>query len=74
MTHLIIQIPCYNEGEMIASTLAKLPRQLPGVDLIEVLIVDDGSQDDTIQAARNAGADHIVKLPGHQGQIGRAHV
>lgn len=67
MTHLIIQIPCYNEGEMIASTLAKLPRQLPGVDLIEVLIVDDGSLDDTILAARNAGADHIVKLPGHQG-------
>ena len=42
MVKLIIQIPCYNEEGTLAETLAALPRTLPGVDLIETLIIDDG--------------------------------
>jgi glycosyltransferase involved in cell wall biosynthesis len=64
---LIIQIPCYNEEQTLALTLKDLPRELPGVDCIEVLIVDDGSADGTLAAARAAGAQHIVVLPRHVG-------
>jgi len=58
---LIIQIPCYNEEATLALTLADLPRSLPGVDLIEYLVVDDGSADHTVQVARELGVHHIVR-------------
>lgn len=64
---VIIQIPCYNEGETLPHTLSLLPRQFPGVDEVEVLIIDDGSQDNTAQAARASGAHHILTLPHHSG-------
>ncbi len=64
---LIIQIPCYNEAQVLPGTLAQLPRTLEGFDAVEVLVVDDGSQDGTAEAARAAGADHIVRLPYHRG-------
>jgi glycosyltransferase involved in cell wall biosynthesis len=64
---LMIQIPCYNEAETIAVTLGQLPRQSPGFDRVEFLVVDDGSQDGTAQVARLAGADHVVRLPHHSG-------
>lgn len=64
---LIIQIPCYNEAETIGSTLAQLPRSLPGIDVIEWLIVDDGSADGTADIAVDAGADHVVRLPQNRG-------
>ena len=67
---LIIQIPCYNEAEHIAHTLSLLPRQLEGVDQVEVLIIDDGSTDETVQAARDGGADHILRLAHHTGLAG----
>ncbi len=67
MTKLIIQIPCFNEEETLAVTLRELPRELPGVDIVEWLIVDDGSTDRTVQVARAHGVDHIVRLPRHQG-------
>lgn len=57
---LIIQIPCYNEETTLPLTLQDLPRTLPGVDLIEYLIVDDGSTDRTVQLARELGIQHIV--------------
>lgn len=63
---LIIQIPCYNEATVLAGTIASLPRNLPGIDKIETLIVDDGSTDNTFQAAHAAGVDHIVQQY-HQG-------
>lgn len=67
---LIIQIPCYNEAEHIAHTLSLLPRQLAGVDAVEVLVIDDGSTDATVDAARSGGADHILRLPHHTGLAG----
>ncbi len=67
MTKLIIQIPCYNEAVTIGATLAALPRELPGIDAIEWLVIDDGSTDNTAEAALLKGADHVVSLNGHHG-------
>ena len=64
---LIVQIPCYNEETTLPLTLADLPRQLPGVDLIEVLVVDDGSADRTAEVARQLGVDHIVRHTRNRG-------
>ena len=61
MTKLIIQIPCYNEEKTLAITLRDLPRELPGIDRIEWLIIDDGSSDKTVEAARANGVDHVVR-------------
>lgn len=67
MIKLIIQIPCYNEEATLPGTLADLPRELPGVDAVEWLVVDDGSQDRTAEVAREHGVDHVVKLPRNRG-------
>ncbi|MGW8251316.1 MAG: glycosyltransferase family 2 protein [Anaerolineales bacterium] len=64
---LIIQIPCYNEAQTLPQTVQALPRELPGVDQIEYLVVDDGSTDDTVHIARKVGIHHIVRLPRHSG-------
>ncbi len=64
---LIIQIPCYNEAETLPETLAALPRAIPGVDAVEFLVVDDGSQDGTAEAARSLGVDHVVRLSHNMG-------
>lgn len=60
MTKLIIQIPCYNEAESLPETLIALPRQIEGIDTIEVLVIDDGCHDDTVNVARRFGVQHIV--------------
>lgn len=57
---LIIQIPCLNEAETLAIALAELPREVPGFDVVEWLIIDDGSSDDTVSVARKNGVDHVV--------------
>ena len=67
MRKLIIQIPCFNEEEMLAETLAALPHSIPGVDVIETLIIDDGSTDGTAEVARRAGATYLLRLPVHAG-------
>lgn len=64
---LIIQIPCYNEEATLPLTLADLPRELPGVDAIEVLVVDDGSRDRTAAVARELGVQHIVRHKRNRG-------
>ena len=64
---LIIQIPCLNEERQLPATLADLPRKLPGVDQIEWLVIDDGSTDRTVEVARAAGVDHIVRLTNRKG-------
>ena len=70
---LIIQIPCYNEAEVLPTTLAQLPRELPGISRIEWLVIDDGSTDGTAEVARAAGVDHVVRFPHNRG-LARAFV
>lgn len=64
---LIIQIPCYNEEATLGITLSELPREVPGVDEVEWLIINDGSTDGTVDAARQMGVDHIVSFDHNQG-------
>jgi glycosyltransferase involved in cell wall biosynthesis len=73
MAKLIVQIPCYNEEESLPVTLSALPRAVPGVDEVEWLVIDDGSEDGTAEVAARSGVDHIVRLPRHQG-LARAFV
>jgi glycosyltransferase involved in cell wall biosynthesis len=64
---LIIQIPCYNEANILPKTLSQLPKSIEGFDDVEILVVDDGSTDDTLAVAREYGADHIMHLSRHLG-------
>jgi glycosyltransferase involved in cell wall biosynthesis len=64
---LIIQIPCLDEEETLPVTLRDLPREVPGFDVVEWLIVDDGSTDRTVEVAREHGVDHIVRLTNNKG-------
>ncbi|WP_337286887.1 glycosyltransferase family 2 protein [Candidatus Methylomirabilis sp.] len=64
---LIVQIPCFNEEQTLTETVRDIPRQIPGVDTVEVLVLDDGSTDRTVEVAKLAGADHIISLGHHQG-------
>jgi len=64
---LIIQIPCLDEEDQLPATLAALPRSLPGIDVIEWLIIDDGSTDRTVEVARAHGVDHVVRFPKNRG-------
>ena len=59
---LIIQIPCYNEEETLGIALSLLPRKVKGFDKVEWLIINDGSTDNTLEAAQKGGADHIVNF------------
>jgi glycosyltransferase involved in cell wall biosynthesis len=67
MIKLIIQIPCYNEEGSLAITLSSLPSIIPGVDIVERLIIDDGSTDRTVEIAKSHGVEHLVRLPRNQG-------
>jgi glycosyltransferase involved in cell wall biosynthesis len=64
---LIIQIPCYNEEQSLPATIRALPRQVQGVDVVEWLVVNDGSSDRTAEVARELGVDHIVRHTANQG-------
>ena len=64
---LIVQIPCYNEEETLPLVLDSIPRQIPGVDEVQVLVVDDGSTDNTVKVARRHGADYIVRHAENRG-------
>jgi glycosyltransferase involved in cell wall biosynthesis len=64
---LIVQIPAYNEEKMIAQTLRDIPKRVDGFTTVETLVIDDGSSDKTTEAARKAGATHLVQLRNHRG-------
>jgi glycosyltransferase involved in cell wall biosynthesis len=64
---LIIQIPCYNEEKTLAQVLQDLPRELPGVDVIEYLVIDDGSSDRTVEIAQELGVHHVLELGSNRG-------
>lgn len=61
MMKLIVQIPCYNEEHTLPETVADIPRQIKGIDKVELLIIDDGSTDRTIDVAKELGVDHIIR-------------
>ncbi|WP_429950375.1 hypothetical protein IGJ55_000841 [Enterococcus sp. AZ170] len=64
---LIIQIPCYNEAETLEIALNDLPKRISGIDEIEVLIINDGSQDNTVEVARNWGVNYVVNFKRNKG-------
>ena len=58
---LIVQIPCFNEEQTLPQTVADIPRQIDGIDELEILVIDDGSSDRTVKVAEEIGVDHIVR-------------
>src|SRR5260221_306528 len=64
---LIIQIPCLNEEATLPQTIAALPRTIAGIDEVELLVIDDGSTDRTVEVARECGVEHIVRLTNNKG-------
>ncbi|WP_171126743.1 MULTISPECIES: glycosyltransferase family 2 protein [unclassified Ruegeria] len=75
---LIVQIPCYNEAETLPAVLADIPKEIPGVDSIEVQVIDDGSTDGTSEIARENGATYVLRNRGNKGlarsfQVGIDH-
>ncbi len=67
VSKLIIQIPCLNEADTLPETVRELPREVDGIDRVEVLVIDDGSRDDTAAVATACGVDHVLRLRAHKG-------
>ena len=67
MTRLFIQIPCLNEAEYLPAALQALPKKIEGIDSISILVIDDGSTDETAKVAKANGADYIVKFSQNRG-------
>jgi len=67
MATVVVQIPCLNEAETLPAVLAEIPREIPGVERVLVLVVDDGSTDGTAEVARAGGADRVVRFPANRG-------
>ncbi len=64
---LIVQVPCYNEAKTLPDVLAAIPREIEGIAIVEVQVIDDGSSDATVEVAQKANADHIVRQKGNKG-------
>ncbi len=70
---LVIQIPCYNEEQALPVTLNALPKKIDGIDEIEVLIINDGSTDNTVDVAKSLGVKSFVDMP-HNCGLAKAFV
>ena len=64
---LAITIPAYNEEATVGSVIREIPRKIEGIDKVEVIVINDGSRDRTVEVAKEAGADHIVQFPMNKG-------
>ena len=64
---VIVQIPCYNEEQTLPLVIRDMPRSIPGVDILETLVIDDGSSDRTVEVARQLGVNHVVRHNGNKG-------
>ena len=64
---LIIQIPCLNEEHTLPKTLEDLPKQIEGIDSIEILVIDDGSTDKTVEVAKKLGVHHVLQFTNNKG-------
>jgi glycosyltransferase involved in cell wall biosynthesis len=64
---LIIQIPCLNEEQTLPKTLEDLPKQIEGIDCIEILVIDDGSRDKTVEVAKSLGVHHVLQFTNNKG-------
>lgn len=64
---LAIQIPCHNEAATLEACIADLPKHIPGIDAIELVVIDDGSSDETALVARRLGVQHVISMRGHKG-------
>ena len=64
---LIVQIPCFNEEQTLPQTLADIPRSIAGIDVIEILVIDDGSTDRTAEVARAHGVQHVIRHRANRG-------
>ena len=64
---LVIQIPCYNEEKSLPVALKSLPREIAGIDEIDIVVIDDGSTDNTVEVAKSLGVKHFVHLSPNRG-------
>jgi len=64
---VLVQIPCYNEAETLPSVLAAIPEVIDGVGPVEIQVIDDGSDDETVEVARRHGVHHILRQKGNKG-------
>jgi glycosyltransferase involved in cell wall biosynthesis len=64
---LVIFIPCFNEEQTLPLVLESIPKKIDGVDIIELLIVDDGSSDKTVEIAKSYGVRHFIRHNQNQG-------
>lgn len=65
--NLMVQIPCLNEEKTLESVIEEIPKVIDGIDSIEILIIDDGSSDKTLEIAKRLGVDHIISNIGNRG-------
>ena len=70
---LVVQIPAYNEAGHLSVVLSEIPRQIPGVDEVIVLVIDDGSTDNTAKVALENGADYVLRHRRNRG-LSRAFI
>jgi len=63
----MIQIPCLNEEETLPATLSDIPKQIDGIDSIEIVIIDDGCTDRTVEVAREHGVEHVLRFAANRG-------